>query len=131
MIEFFLPQTPGEWLAWLTALGTAVTGLALLLFPMRLMTHMGFALFGGRPDGLAELRGPIGGYFLGTGLVALALHPQPLVYLAIGAGYLFAVIGRLISILFDGARDGKIFFWLIVELIAAVAPLSYALGYIR
>lgn len=130
MIEFILPQTPGEWLCWLVALAMVLTGLAMMLVPRRIMGHLGFALDLGRPNGLSELRGPIGGFYVGIGLVAMVFHPQPLIYMAIGGAFAVTVLGRLISMVFDGAYGGSVLFWTLVEAFAAGVTLAYVFGFI-
>ena len=130
MIEFVLPQTLGEWLAWLTALATVIVGVAVMIAPRLFVKALGMETLEGRKEGLSEFRGPFGGFYVGIGLAVLVLHPQPLLYLALGAGFVFALAGRLISFVFDGARRGLVIPGTLAEVLGAFFPLAYAFGWI-
>lgn len=52
------------------------------------------------PRGVAEFRVVNGGYFIGLAGFALLVN-QPLVYAALGIGWLGAAVGRIISFILD------------------------------
>ena len=58
------------------------------------------------------------------------LHPQPILYLALGAVLLFTAAGRLISMIFDRGFTRYNGINLIFELVMSIPPLAYALGFI-
>ena len=82
------------------------------------------------PEAVAEIRGPLGGMNLGLGLAVLVLHPQPLLYLALGSALLFMAIGRLLSIFIDGGHTKQNWGSLVFELVMAFFPLAYVFGWI-
>jgi hypothetical protein len=52
------------------------------------------------PVGVSEIRGAMGGTHLGLSLFALLVH-EPLVYMAMGFGWLFVTLARFYSMLVD------------------------------
>ena len=129
-LQFVLPETLGEWMAWITALLTLATGLWMFIQPRMWLRLMGLKTHTDRPESVAEMRGPIAGMYVGLGLIVLLLHPQPLLYLVLGACYLFVAIGRLFSMIVDKGFTGHNTLSLSIETVMAVLPLAYALGYI-
>ena len=130
MIEFYLPQSSGEWWAWSVALIMLGFGVWMLVMPRWWMGFMGLRTSEKRPEAVAEMRGVIAGAYIGLALVVLALHPQPILYLALGAVLLFTAIGRLISMAIDRGFTRYNGISLIFELLMAIPPLAYALGYV-
>ncbi len=130
MIEFVWPQTGGEWLAWLSALYLIVTGLWKLFFPRWWMRYFKIRINPDNPQLMAWMRGPMGGGNIGFGLAVLILHPQPLLYLALGSMLGFMAVGRLISIVIDKGSNVKNWILLVFEAIAGFFPLAYAFGLI-
>ncbi len=130
MIEFILPQTNGEWLAWLTALVTILVGLSLMLMPGSVMKADGLQTVGDTKEGYSAIRGPFGGVYVGFGLAVMALHPQPLLYFALGAAFCGALIGRILSFIIDRAWRGMVIPGTIAEVFGAFFPLAYATGVI-
>ncbi|WP_425416750.1 DUF4345 family protein [Oricola indica] len=130
MISIIPPQSPGEWLAWASALVTLFFGLLCFFAPrlsfriMRLRTEEGI------PEAVSESRATIAGFYLGTSLVAIAFN-QPFVWMVLGAGWAFTALGRLVSIVFD--RGNSSFNWISISIEAtlAIAPLLYAFGIVR
>ena len=70
----------------------------------------------------------MGGFYLGAGLCAL-LMAQPLVYMTLGACWLFTAFGRMVSMMSD--QGNTIYNWtsLAVELVLAALSLGFALGF--
>ena len=108
MIEFYWPSSVGEWLAWTSAAITIFFGL-LLLFAPRVSYRI------------------MAGFYLGVGICAM-LFAQPLLYMALGAGWAFTAFGRLVSIFAD--RGNTTFNWISISCEAALAamPLAFVFG---
>ena len=126
MIEIVFPDDWSERLAFLTALVTMVLGLGLMLVPRRFGRFLGLAPVEGTNNGLSEIRGPFGGMMLGLGLACIILA-QPFTYFALGIAFLGAVLGRLISFVFDRTFNLHCIIALIIELLGAYLPLKFAL----
>lgn len=126
-LQFFAPQSTGEWLAALAAAATFLVGLALMIAPRRMMGLVG--LSAGSPAGISEIRGAFGGSWAGLGLAALLLA-QPLVYLALGMAYAVAVSGRLLSFAADRALSARVVILTAVEALMAFALIAYPLRWI-
>lgn len=129
MIEFYLPTSGGEWAAFAAAAITALTGLAALVAPRAILASLGLAPVADRPGAIAEGRSRLAGFPLAIGLCAL-LFAQPLVYLALGAGWAFSAIGRLVSVIVDRGNPGFNLTSAAVEIVLAAGPLLYGLGMI-
>lgn len=129
MIAFYWPGTTGEWLAFAVAAITVAFGLLLFLAPRLSFRMLRLETADGRPDAIAEGRATMAGFYLGCGLCCILLA-QPLIYLALGASWAFTALGRLVSIVFDGASTR--FNWLSVlfEAMLAVLPLAFVFGLI-
>lgn len=129
MISIIPPQSPGEWLAWASALVTLAFGLFCLLTPGLALRVMRLRPADGVPEAVSESRATMAGFYLGTALVAI-LFNQPFIWMALGAGWALTAFGRLVSIVFD--RGSTAFNWLAlaVAVLLAAAPLAYALGYV-
>ena len=131
MIEFILPQTNGEWLAWISAVYLIVNGLLKMLFTGQWINFKKIRIIDDNGHGMATLRGPLGGGNLGLGMAVLILHPQPLLYIAIGGMFAFTVIGRLFSIIMDRTYSIQNWISLIMEALLGFFALAYAFGLIR
>ncbi len=129
MISIIPPQSPGEWLAWASALVTLVFGLICLLTPRLAFRIMRLQPVEGVPEAVSESRATMSGFYLGTALVAI-LFNQPFIWLVLGAGWAFTALGRLVSIVFD--RGNTAFNWIsiVIEALLAAGPLAYALGFV-
>ncbi|MCY0151307.1 DUF4345 family protein [Hoeflea alexandrii] len=128
-MEFYWPTTQGEWLAWSSALVTILFGLMLLFAPRLSLRILRLQTLPDHPEAVSEARATMAGFYLGVGLCAM-LFAQPLIYLAIGAGWAFTAFGRIISMMSD---RGVTFFNLasvVIEILLAAAPLLYGLGWI-
>jgi hypothetical protein len=84
------------------AIGTIVTGLVSLVRPNAVTGFVGLQPDG--PRGLSEIRGVLGGLFIGSGAAALLLN-QPGAPAVLGFAYLGTAAGRLISMVIDNAFD--------------------------
>lgn len=129
MIEFYWPMTQGEWLAWCSAAVTIGFGLALLLAPRLSFRLLRLQTAPDHPEAVSEARATMAGFYLGVGICAL-IFAQPLVYLALGAGWAFTAFGRLISMMSDRGVTGFNLVSLAIEFLLAAAPLLYGLGWI-
>jgi len=113
------PYSIGEWLAWTGAALTALFGILHLIAP-------GLAATAARTHGDSR---SLGGFYAGIGLSAI-LFAQPLVYLALGIAWTFAVLGQLLTMVFDkGGRAAKLP-GLMACILMAVLPLLFALGFV-
>jgi hypothetical protein len=123
------PMTQGEWLAWSSAAVTILFGVILLFLPNIGLKILRLQAPPERPDAVAAARATIAGFPLGLGLCCILLA-QPLLYMALGFSWLFAVFGRLISILSD--RGNTLYNWIffLFELALAALPLAFSLGFI-
>ena len=94
-IEFVWPASLGEWGAWVSALIIFLGGLITFLMPRTVMGWTGLAALPGRRFGYSEIRGPLGGFYMGIAFWTLAFHPQPLLYIALGTALALACLGRI------------------------------------
>ena len=126
MIEIVFPEDWSERLAFITALVTMVLGLGLMLMPRGFGRFLGLMAVSGSNNGLSEIRGPFGGIWLGLGLACIILA-QPFTYFALGVAFLGAVLGRLISMVFDRTFNLHCLIATVIELLGAYFPLKFAL----
>jgi hypothetical protein len=129
MIEFYAPQSPGEWLAFTSAAVTVLFGVFCLLFPRTTLSILRLQTRSESPEALSESRATMAGFYLGLGISAILLA-QPLVYLALGAGWAFTAIGRLLSIILDRGPTSFNFGSLMLEVMLAGLPLLYVFGFV-
>ena len=128
-MEFYLPTTTGEWLAWSSAALTAFAGIVMLFAPGITMKLLRLQPINARPEAFSSIRAVLAGPYLGLGLGCL-IFAQPFLWVVLGAAWGFALFGRFISMMSD--RGGTIYNWLaaIVEFLLAAGPLLYAFGFI-
>lgn len=93
-------------------------GALALFWPRYALGALHLQTVGGRADGMSELRGASGGAFVVIGLVALALW-QPMVWVMMGVHYAGAGVGRLLSIMLDGAGSPKMWAFFAIEAVFA------------
>lgn len=129
MIEFYWPASQGEWLAFLSALVTIGFGLLLLFAPRLSFRILRLQTTPNHPEAVSEARGTMAGFYLGVGLCAV-LFAQPLIYLALGAGWGFTAFGRIISMMSDRGVTLFNFISVATEMMLAALPLLYGLGWI-
>ena len=128
MIEFYWPTSQGEWLAWSAAPVTILFGLMLLFAPRISLKILRLQTLPDHPEALSEARGTMAGFYLGVGICAM-LFAQPLIYLALGAGWAFTAFGRIISMLSDRGVTVFNLVSVVLEILLAAGPLMYALGW--
>lgn len=128
-MTFYLPSTPGEWLAFASAVVTIALGLLCLLFPRTTFLMLRLQTRPGSPEAVSESRATMAGFYLGVGVSAILLA-QPLVYLALAAGWAFTALGRALSVIVD--RGGTRFnaFSIALEVVLALAAALYPLGWL-
>ena len=85
MIEIAFPEEWTERWAFITATVTMLIGLAAMIMPVRMGRLMGLFFHDDARQGLSEMRGPIGGMWVGLGLACLLLA-QPFTYFCAGIG---------------------------------------------
>ncbi len=129
MIEFYWPTTQGEWLAWSAAFVTICFGLLLLFAPRLSLRILRLQTAPNHPEAVSEARATMAGFYLGLGICAL-LFAQPLIYLALGAGWAFTAFGRIISMMSDRGMTLYNLVSVVIEVLLAAAPLLYGLGWI-
>ena len=120
------PTTTGEALAFASAACAILAGLAALGLP-GIWTGLT-----GEPRDRAAAASALraaAGFPIGLGVAAIMLA-QPLLYLAVGAGWLFAAIGRAVALATDRTAYGMGLVRLALDLLLAVLPLAYAFGYL-
>jgi hypothetical protein len=127
-MELYWPASNGEWLAWGAAAITLLLGLWGMFAPRLMLKAMRLQTLPDRDSALAEVRASYGGFRIGLGLSCLLLHPQPLLYLALGAAWVATVFGRLISMLSDKGMTVANWTFILFELAVAAAALVYAVG---
>lgn len=128
-MSFYFPTSPGEWLAFSSAAVTVLFGLFCLLFPKTTLRVLRLRTGEGNPEALSESRATMAGFYIGVGLAAILLA-QPLIYLALAAGWAFTAFGRIVSMLADRGMTGFNAFSVALEAVLAAAPALYALGYL-
>ena len=128
MIEFVLPRSAGEWMAWSGAVYLVLGGLFRFLVPFLWVRYRNVRIMEGDSAIKSALRGPLGAGNLGLGLAVMLLHPQPLLYLALGAMFMFMAGGRLLSFVLDGGISGKSVLIFLIEGMFAAFCLFYAFG---
>lgn len=127
MIEFYWPTSQGEWMAWSSAAVTILFGLMCLFAPRLSFRILRLQTLPDHPEAISESRATIAGFYLGIGLCAV-LFAQPLIYLALGAGWAFTAFGRIISMLSDRGVTLFNFVSVAIEATLAALPLLYGLG---
>ncbi len=128
--EFPWPAAQGEWLAWSSAVVTVAFGIILLFAPLLSFKLLRLQTTPEHPEAVAEARGTMSGFYLGLGLCCILLA-QPLLYLALGASWLFTAFGRIVSMMSD--RGNTLYNWtsLAIEAVLAALPLGYAFGFLQ
>ena len=120
------PTTTGEALAFASAACAILAGVAALILPGI------WAGLTGEPRDRAAASSALraaSGFPIGLGIAAIMLA-QPLLYLAVGAGWLFAAIGRAAALAADRTALGMGLLRLALDILLAALPLAYAFGYL-
>lgn len=122
------PMSQGEWLAWSVAAFTIALGLLSLVAPRVSLRIRGLqpaveaAAHGG------NLRGTLSGFPLGVGLSCMLLA-QPMIYIALGASWLFTAVGHAVSLATGRGKLALGLSWLAIELALGLLPLAYVFGF--
>lgn len=95
-----VPFTWPERIACISALITVLFGICLLVAPSFSLKLLRLQTLPDVPGAVSEARGTMAGFYLGVGILALLLQ-QPLLFLALGAGWAFTAFGRLVSMFSD------------------------------
>ncbi|MEN0088177.1 MAG: DUF4345 domain-containing protein [Pseudomonadota bacterium] len=95
-----IPFTLPERVACISAFITVLFGICLLVAPSFSLKLLRLQTLPDVPGALSEARGTMAGFYLGVGVLALLLQ-QPLLFMALGAGWGFTAFGRLVSMIFD------------------------------
>lgn len=126
-MEFYLPVSQGEWLAWTSAVITALIGLLMFVTPKTTMRILRLQMEYGSSVASAGIRGNMAGFYLGLSLTCL-IFAQPYLWFALGASWAFVALGRLISMLSEPTKSGFNWFALILEFLLSASPLVFAFG---
>lgn len=129
MVEFYMPTSLGEWLAFSSAIVTIIFGILLLVWPKWSLNLLRLQTFPDVPSALSESRATMAGFYLGVGFCCILLG-QPLLYLALGVSWVITATGRLISMVLD--QGNTRYNWLSwpIEAVMGILPLLYALNMI-
>ncbi len=124
MFEFPYPTSPAEWLAFASAVATALLGLMLFVLPRLTLRAMGIGTVAGRDDAVAEIRSVMAGFLLAAGLGSI-MFAQPLIYLVLGACWAVTVLGRIVTAFVDRAMSRIQVLQTVIEMLLAAGPLAY------
>lgn len=127
-MEFYFPTEQGEQLAYCAAAATILLGLIMMFAPGYAYRFLGLQPREGRLGAYAESRS-IGGTYIGLGLTAILLA-QPMVYLALGASFVFAAFGRILSLMSDRGNVVANLVMLVLQVALAALPIIYFLGWV-
>lgn len=127
--SFPWPISQGEWLAWSVAVATLIFGLAMLFAPRLTLKLLRLQATPNHPEAVGEARATMSGFYIGTGLACILLA-QPLLYLTLGLCWALAAFGRVVSMLSDNGNTVVNWIWLVLEVVAGVLVLSFALGFV-
>ncbi|KAB0568742.1 DUF4345 domain-containing protein [Brucella pituitosa] len=128
-MEFYLPATTGEWLAWSAAVVTAFAGIVMLFAPGITMKLMRLQPINARPEAYSSIRAVLAGPYLGIGLGCL-IFAQPFLWVVLGAAWGFALFGRFISMMSDKGATFYNIIAAVIEFALAAGPLLYAFGFV-
>lgn len=119
------PMSQGEWLAWSVAAFTIALGLLSLVAPGVSLRARGLQVVA---ETSGNLRGALSGFPLGIGLSCMLLA-QPMIYIALGASWLFTAVGRAVSLATGRGNTALGWPWLAIELALGLLPLAYVFGF--
>lgn len=129
MIEFYLPTSMGEWLAFSSAIVTIFFGILLFFMPKLSLSILRLQTFPDVPSAVSESRATMAGFYLGVGICCI-LFAQPLIYLALGASWLITAFGRIVSMIVDKGNTKYNWISWPIEAALGLLPILYALGYV-
>jgi hypothetical protein len=126
-LAFPWPVSQGEWLAWSSAVVTALFGLMALFAPVTTLRIMRLETKPNHPEAVGEARATMSGFWLGVGLTCILLA-QPLIYIALGLSWALTAFGRLVSMMSDGGNTPYNWVALVIGIVLALPPLLFAFG---
>ena len=126
-MEFYLPTTTGEWLAWMSAAVTAFLGLVMLFAPGISMRLLRLQPANGRSEAYGSIRATMAGFYLGLGIGCL-IFAQPFLWVVLGTAWGFALFGRFISMMSDKGSSFYSTVFAVIEFVLAAGPLLYTFG---
>jgi hypothetical protein len=127
-MELYFPTEPGEQIAFICAVTTAILGLLAFLFPAVILRISAFQVGEVRPEGYGSVRSA-GGHHLGLGLAAIMLA-QDWIYMTLGIALGFAAVGRLLSWGLDRGLTPRNILFFLFQVVLAGGPLAYVFGYV-
>lgn len=105
----------------IVALATIFFGALALFWPNFALGAVKLQLVDGHRDGLSEIRAASGGAYVGTGALAILFaQVSPVAWLMLGAHYVGAAGGRLLSIATDGSGTRKMWIFFAIEAACAL-----------
>lgn len=124
MQEIVIQEPIGAWFALASAIVTILFGVTCFFAPRTTYKILRLRTEDDVPEALSESRATMAGFYLGVGILAI-MFSQPLLWLALGAGWAFTAMGRFVSIFVD--RGNTTFNWvsLCMEAALAAGPLIY------
>lgn len=129
-----LPATSGETLVFLVAVIALLGGLVTLIAPRTIMAATGLAPASDkngalRQFGYSEIRGPLGGFYVGVALYIILSTPRPYIILTLAFG--FACFGRILAFIFDRVRNIQHVGAIVGDAILSTIPFIYLQGGFR
>jgi hypothetical protein len=127
--SFPWPVSQGEWAAFGSAVVTLLVGLLFFFAPRLGLRMIRLQPIPEKPEAVGEGRASLSGFYLGVGVCCILLA-QPLLYMALGVSWLFAVFGRILAMMSDGANTPYGWTALVLEFVLAALPLAFAFGFL-
>ncbi|MFD0916554.1 hypothetical protein ACFQ14_09060 [Pseudahrensia aquimaris] len=125
-MNFSLPSSSSETLAFLVLLIALAGGLITLFAPRMIMRWTGLALADGRAFGLSEIRGALGGFYVGVALYILLSEPRPYIILTFAFG--FFCFGRILAFVVDRVHNPQHMGAIMGDAILATIPAMHTFG---
>ena len=130
-MEIQFPQTNAEFLPFAAAGATLLFGLFAMFTPRLMLRAFAIHAMNPQPQGVAEMRATLGGFYIGIGLLSLLLFDQQNIQLLLGGAWTFSTFGRLVALLSDGVSRWKNTLLLLVGLATAAASLATGFGFVH
>ncbi|KQT66011.1 MULTISPECIES: DUF4345 family protein [unclassified Aureimonas] len=130
-MEIQLPQTTAELLPFSAAAATLLFGLFAMFTPRLMLRAFTIHAMNQQPQGVAEMRATLGGFYVGIGLLSLLLFDQQNIQLLLGGAWTFATFGRLVALLSDGVSRWANTVLLFLSLAIAAASLASGFGMVH
>lgn len=126
MPNFAFPSSSSEALALMVLLIALIGGILTLVKPRMIMAWTGLQDAEGRRFGLSEIRGPLGGFYVGVALFVLFSPDRP--YLIFAFAFGFACFGRILAFILDGVRSRENVLSIAGDAMLATIPLLHTMG---